>query len=331
MWYRIRKPMELLNSNGVKTQSVLIGQDIDIGRFHTFMTYGATPFSMIPALKKLKEEYGKRIVYDMDDALSLIDISNFNYYEVKKSINSVHKMLEYADYVTVSTPEMERYVRTLTGLPIKVIPNCYSEFEWTYPRPKREGIRIGYTGSATHVPDLINILPAIKNIQQKNKDVKFLIQGFGNPDYPTFYDQYRYACPIEGIEALKTMDRMLSEIQFEWVPEVEYMNYPSTLINMSLDIGLCPLSGTPFNRCRSACKAMEYTLSGALAIASDIEPYRFDQSSVLVKDDEWESTIEYYITHSEERDLKRREHLAWLIENRNIDTKLDLLKSVYHT
>jgi hypothetical protein len=128
---------------------------------------------------------------------------------------------------------------------------------------------------------------------------------------------------------LNKLDSLIKEINFEWIPFVDFSNYPATLTNMALDIGICPLKETPFNKCRSASKAMEYTLSGALALASDVTAYRQDPTSILVKDTEWLEKLEYYIQNPTEREEQRLKHLQWLQQNREITTQQDILKSIY--
>lgn len=326
-WYRTEHPINALKAHGVDTEIIAINQDFD-DKTDVFQFYGAYPFSFQLPLEWMKKE-GKRIIYDADDALDLIDITNHNYYGVKKDLGSVKQILDQADEITVSTPEMEKYMRRKSDKKITVIPNCFVPSEWTYPRPKREGIRIGFAGSATHIGDLIEVLPAIKNLQQKY-DITFLIMGLSShSDYKRWYQEYRYVSTEEGIKELELFDKLLTEIRFEFVPFVESSMYPSTLINMALDIGLAPLKDTPFNRCRSACKAMEYTLSGALCLASYLEPYKEDKNSYKVLDGQWEEQIEFFINNPLIRDSARNEHLKWTKENRDINTKIDLLKSVY--
>jgi hypothetical protein len=128
---------------------------------------------------------------------------------------------------------------------------------------------------------------------------------------------------------INELDKLLSEIKFEWVPGVDFGDYPSTLRNVSLDFGLCPLKDTPFNRCRSASKAMEYNLAGALAFSSNIVTYQNDPTSILVNDTDWEEQLEFYITHPEIKEKVQSEHLSWIRNNRNIMDKVDLLKSIY--
>ena len=326
--YRIKQPMEMLDRNGVKTHAIHLNEDVDnIEDYKSFQFYGATPFSMERVFKYMKEN-GKKIVYDMDDALELIEPTNPFYYSVKKDKSSQLLALQYADHITVSTPEFIPYLKDKTTAPITVIPNCYVPSEWTYPRPKREGFRIGFSGSATHVEDLIDIIPVIRNLQSKY-DIKFLIMGVGQSDYRSWYKDFRYSAPEEATKKLEELDRLLAGIQFEWIPYVDYTIYPSTLINMALDIGLCPLKDTPFNRHRSACKAMEYTLSGALALSSNVITYQNEPTSVLTKD--WETDIEYFINNPDRLKATRETHLDWIKENRDIITQLEPLKKIYLT
>lgn len=327
-WYRIKHPQEALTDHGVPSVLINLNEDVVTDNLQSFQFYGAYPFRADKVFEYLKSE-GKKIVYDADDALDWIDPSNPFYYTVKKDLGSVSEALNYADEITVSTPEMKKYMEGKTDKKVTVIPNCYDPKEWTYTRPKREGFRIGFSGSPTHVGDLVKVLPAIRNIQKKYPQVVFTIQGFGTEEYGEWFKNYRYVATEEGIKDLYLMDKLLADIKFEWVPFVDFSSHPSTLTNMSFDIGLCPLKDTPFNRCRSACKAMEYELSGALALASDLPTYQEDLSSILVSDDRWEQIIEFYIKNPDVLLKTHHEHLVWLKENRDINTKIDLLKSVY--
>lgn len=155
--------------------------------------------------------------------------------------------------------------------------------------------------------------------------------GFANVDYQQWLTHFKYAATPEGLKAIEEFELVMKDITFEWIPYVDFASYPSTLINMSLDIGICPIKDTSFNKARSASKAMEYTLSGALALASDIGPYREDPTSVLVKDNEWEQALESYIHFPEKRKELHSQHLEWIKNNRNIQSPeiIDLLKGVY--
>lgn len=320
--------MEALNTHGVETKMIRINEDIEFDPVTAVQVYGIYPFSFEKSLQFIKSQ-GKKIVYDMDDALDLIDLSNPFYYAVKHDSFSERELFKYADHITASTPAIARYAATKTTVPITVVPNCYSPEEWTFPRPEREGIRIGFAGSTTHVEDLLLVLPSIKKLQEKY-DIKFLLFGFGPSTYTQWIQDFRFAGTDESRIQLEKLIPLLDSMTFEWIPFVDFEHFPSTLINMSLDIGLCPLTDTSFNQARSASKAMEYTLAGALALTSDREAY-IDPSSINVKDGHWEEELEFYITHPELRKEAQQRHLQWIKENRNINSPqmLDLLKSVY--
>lgn len=326
-WYRIQQPMEAMRRAGVPVTSIRLNEDVVLDDIRSVQVYGIFPFSFETALTYIKSQ-GIRIVYDLDDALDMIDPSNPFYHSVRRDAFSEREIFKFADHVTASTQAIANYARTKTELPITVVPNCYNPEEWTYPRPPREGIRIGFAGSTTHVEDLLPVLPHIRALQEKYS-ITFLLFGFGPETYDKWIRDYRFAGTDQSREDLDKFVALMEGIKFEWVPFVDFENFPSTLINMSLDIGLCPLKDSGFNRARSASKAMEYTLGGALALCTDIEAYNQDPTSVLVKDGHWYDELEFYITHPEERKAAQEGHLQWIKEKRNIDTQVDLLKSIY--
>ena len=60
----------------------------------------------------------------------------------------------------------------------------------------------------------------------------------------------------------------------------DLQNYPCKLASIRPDIGLCPLTDTAFNRCKSPIKWMEYAMAGAATVASPVEPYLHGPSMV---------------------------------------------------
>jgi len=320
--------MDLMYNHGIDTRSLDIHTDFSEDLYNEIKAvqiYGIYPFSFKSAIETMKKD-GKRIIYDFDDAMELVDPSSPFYNAVQRDKGTAKAMFDLSDHITVATPTLKEYASRFTSAPISVIPNCYVESEWKYPRPKREGIRIGFVGSATHVEDLIPVLPTIRKLQ-KSHNIKFYIMGFAKTDFDLWVRQYKALAEEAGKQAVDNFVKELQEIQFQWIPFVDFEHYPSTLINLSLDIGLCPLKDTPFNRCRSSSKAMEYTLSGALALASNLPTYSQDPTSVLV--DNWEDVLTYYVTHLDKIEPKRQEHLEWLQKNRNIENQLVLLKDIY--
>ncbi len=326
-WYRIKRPMDTLAKHGYPTIRLGIDTDIDeslINDIKSLQVYGIYPFSFNKVLQYFKEK-GVKIVYDLDDALDLIETSNPFYYNVKKDANSERELFKIADHITVSTEAMKEYVQVRTNKPITVIPNCYTPEEWDFPHKEHTRLRIGFAGSTTHVEDLLEVLPAIIELKKKY-DFDFILYGFAQTDYPTWFNSFQHVCTPEALKHLVEFDKLISQLKFEWVPFTEFSLFPQTLINLNLDIGLCPLKDTPFNRSRSASKAMEYTLSGSLAISSPIRAY---EDPTVIRTNNWYETLEYYILNPSERITKHQEHLQWIKDNRDTNKMIDLLKSVY--
>ncbi len=334
-YYRILQKMQALGKSGVKVYEFAKDADISddiINDLHSFQFYGIYPFGFESVLKFLKEK-GIKIVYDTDDALQFIDESNPHYYDVQKSARSFYEIVPFVDEFTVSTPKFIEYIRNVRpDAKITVIPNTYRETDWTFERPKREGIRIGYAASASHIEDLLLILPAIKNLQKKYEDTKpirFILMGFGTDTYEKAIKDIAWVAPQKGKDIIKEVDRQLREIKFEWIPAIPFQQYFPTLINTALDFGVCPLQDTPFNHHRSAIKALEYTMAGALALATNLPPYWEDQTSVLLHNTQWESKLEFCINNPQAVADTKAIHLQWAKENRNVNNQIDLLKSVY--
>lgn len=330
-WYRIKHVKDALDRAGIETVYLPINEDIDdevIDSLMSVQLYGAYPFSFEHVLTYLKEK-GVKIVYDVDDALELIPIENPFHASVKKDLGSVAQILDYADEVTVATPKLKEYIEERYKGKVTVIPNCYDPLEWTHKRVEHKEIRIGFAGASPHVSDLIDIIPTIKTLQSKY-DIKFYLMGFGTTDYETWFKQYRYIAQPEATLELRKLDALLKEIKYEWIPFVDYTLYPQVLTEMSLDIGLCPLKDTPFNSYRSASKAMEYTLSGALPMSpNSSESYKHDNNSFKVWD--WDLQLEALVMRFNKNGSIKElgDYIKWTKENRNIDTQIDLLKSVY--
>lgn len=328
-WYRTKHPKDLLESKGVTTHLLRPNEDIDREVYDSIKSvqlYGIYPFSFARTLTTLKQD-GKKIVYDIDDALDLLDITNPFYYSVMKDYGSAMEIIPFADHITAATPALAEYMKKKTNVPITVIPNCYVRDEWWFPRPKRERFRIGFAGAAPHIGELLPILPVIENLQSKYDDVKFLLMGFGQRTYGEWFDAHRFISTPDGKTLLDLFDKALSKVKHEWIPFVDFAYYPQVLTNMALDVGICPLADTPFNRHRSTSKAMEYTLSGALALAQNVAPFSQDPTSTLV--DDWEKALTFFIENRDAIEIERLKHLRWIEENRNMDDQLETLKEVY--
>ena len=112
-------------------------------------------------------------------------------------------------------------------------------------------VRIGWGGSLGHREDIKWVIPVLRGTVLRHPEVTLAIMG----------------------------DPSLRDL-FAWVPRGQFEFTTGGSIDAyrgfvaGLDIGIGPLLPTEFNRCRSDVKFLEYTAGGALAIVSDLEPYR---------------------------------------------------------
>ena len=103
--------MELMYRHGIDTRSLDIHTDINqtlYDKITAVQVYGIYPFSFKSAIETMKKD-GKKIVYDFDDAMELIDESNPFYKDVQRDKPTAKAMFELADVITVATPAFKVY------------------------------------------------------------------------------------------------------------------------------------------------------------------------------------------------------------------------------
>lgn len=151
--------------------------------------------------------------------------------------------------VTVSTPYLAERLRERVSdcAPIEVIENrAPSEFLAPVPVQRRLGerLRVLYTGSTTHGPDIALIAQAVKATAGK-------------------VDWVFFRRPPKGV-AQRTV---------RCAPQVPFETFPARLRELAPHVVVAPLVDHPFNRAKSPLKLFEAAYAGAACIASDLEPY----------------------------------------------------------
>jgi hypothetical protein len=119
-------------------------------------------------------------------------------------------------------------------------------------------VRILYMGTATHGADLDLVLPALARLHE------------------TFGD--RIAIEIVGIIGPAALPPFIRRVE---VPQRAGLSYPAFVAWLTdrqrvqpWSIGIAPLADTPFNRCKSAIKMLDYAALGLATVASDMPVYR---------------------------------------------------------
>jgi glycosyltransferase involved in cell wall biosynthesis len=312
---RVRRPLFELLKRGhrISLQSwggVPIKTDIVI--FNNLLE--APLEEMINDLKKHKI----KIVYDCDDAQDVHPDHLTNTAQIKRSMASYDFLLKNADLITTTTPTLAAHLAERTDKPIKVLPNCLipEEFPERWECPK---LRIGLAGSLSHAKDLLHILDEIIALRKKY-DFDFVLFGFNTKSFEEWLERCKGTALYPISLGLKVK---LKKLNFICKAAVPAKDYAATLAGLSLDIGLCPLDDSLFNRNKSCIKFYEYAMVGTCAVASDVLP--FSEEPVTKMDQ-----LERLIADKDFREAETERQRAWVMENRDMTKKYVLWEEAFY-
>lgn len=203
---------------------------------------------------------GKRLVYEIDDDVFNVTVENwiaYRIYSQPEVQEAVSASAGLADLVTVTTEPLAEVMRKHNPN-VAVIPN-YVPGELVTWEPvwsdKVQAARepgqvvIGWQGGASHAQDIAMVAPALRHVIDKHKHADV---------------------HIIGTDFRQTIGRPATFTN--WVPSDASLRYYKFL--RAFDVGIAPLTGTVFDRSKSALKVIEYWSLGIPVLASDCEPYR---------------------------------------------------------
>jgi glycosyltransferase involved in cell wall biosynthesis len=197
---------------------------------------------------------GKPVIYETDDALQFVPAHH------KKPIYNddvgptVEKFVGRADLVTVSTPALAEIFQPLTRqvvvLPNYLSPNLWGEEIVSRKTTSQNRVRIGFVGSKNHDRDFATLVPLLKEALAKYPDVEVI--SFGG-----------ISGGLEGLARFSVIP-----------PHYDYVRHPKRLATTEIDIAICPLEPSEFNRCKSNIKFLEFGFLAIPGVFADLEPYR---------------------------------------------------------
>ena len=251
------------------------------------------------------------LVVDIDDDIFGERAGDSYDYEAHRS--SVERLVGAADLVTVSTEALRDVMAPRAGR-VVVVPNMLDELLWfggvdpaTAPAPapangpparvaRRIGARIAtrarrpqrrtcdlvYVGTRTHGDDLALLRPVMERLRG-HPDIDFRLSVVGGEALPSRgHDCWYQPVPIPTTRQHHAYP--------EFVPWLRSRSH-------DWDIAVAPLQDTPFNRCKSDLKHLEYAALGLPTAFSDVAPYRtsvrHDETGLLTANttDAWCSAI----------------------------------------
>lgn len=211
---------------------------------------------------------GRPVIYDLDDNFLAVPEGHPMAARLAPVAPYARELLSRASLVTVSTPRLGRAFSACNAQ-IEVLPNLIDESLWDVPsQPRPRGpVRIVHAGTPSHAADLSGVTAALARVKERfGRDVELVFMG-SSP---------------EGLDALS-------------IPFAEdYAAYARALSALAPDIGVAPLEDTPFNRCKSAVKWLEYSAAGAAGVFSDCPAYecvRHGETGLKVRSGEWEEAV----------------------------------------
>lgn len=218
---------------------------------------------LLPA-RELARRLGKLQVYEIDDLMDEIPEWSPQYVHYPRgghAVKSIHEWIGACDHLIVSTRPLGEAYEARTGTRFTVSPNALDFSKWVPKSRTSERIRVGWTGSTTHLKDLAEAQYAVFRVLEEHANVDLVMMG-----YDGGWKHRLAASPTPSDHALAS--------RVDYYPwHADTATYPQAVANLRIDVAIAPLARNAFNRCRSNVKFLEFAALATPVVASRIEPY----------------------------------------------------------
>ena len=248
--------------------------------------------------ERLFKRAGKPIVFDFDDAIWLLDISEGNKrFAFLKRPHKTAGIIALADTVIAGNEYLAAYARKF-NTKVLVIPTTLNtnDFKPLEPTVRKDAVCIGWTGSHTTIKHFELAIPVLKRLKDKYGDgVYFKVIGATPNDTETG--------PL-NLHA--------------WRAETEIADI------QELDIGIMPLPDDEWSKGKCAFKGLQYMALGIPAVMSAVgvnkELISDGKNGYLAMDEEaWFSKLCVLIENAELRKRIGAEGRKTIIANYSLD------------
>lgn len=221
--------------------------------------------------------HGKKVFYDLDDDVwAISDLNPAKGFYTPQVLYNIETILSMCDGVYTSTLPLKN-VLTKFNSNVNIVPNLV-EIPVQH-KEQHQKIRIGYSGSKSHVGDFSpKLVYALIKLFKKYKDkIEYFFIGYIPEELKP------YATFIGGVETQHY---------------IEALNY------IDFDISLISLKDTEFNKSKSNLKWLDSSITRSCPVASDVYCYSEIEDGVTgikVRDDRWYDILEELIFNDDKR------------------------------
>lgn len=298
--YRVYHQIEQLHFNGYSCDWIFYN-DVkkEMIKYYRIILLYRCPYTIeIGKVIKEARKHNKIVIFDIDDLVIdkkytsqikyLDNLSEKEYEEYMDGVNRMQKTLRLCDYAITSTPtlklELENYIEGEVFLNRNVASEEMIKYSQLALKEIKKGkhknkVILGYfSGSITHNDDFNMILPIIKEILLKYKNVYLAVVGL-----------------LDIPEELACVKEQIINKEF-----VDWRRLPYLI--RGVDINICPLEDTIFNRAKSENKWVEAGLVKVPTIASKVGAFEEcitnGVNGILCSTlEEWKEQLENLIEH----------------------------------
>lgn len=284
-------------------------------------------------LKQMQQEFGFRMIYEIDDVVFREDIPDYNKFKpafISDEIrNSTMDIINMCDEVTVTCDFMRDIYKEKTGKSeITVIPNYPPRF-WmgnffderrvsqNYDKHKKRP-RILYAGSGAHF-DVAN------RVGQKD--------DFEHVNDVIIATRHKYQWVFIGAFPLALRPYIMNK-EIEFHPWQALYNYPRKIYDLEIQMSVAPLQNNNFNKAKSDLKYIEGCCYGIPVACQDLCTYK-DADIKFNTGEEMIACIEKELSkagHYKNQAIQRRKvaEKRFLELDENIDSYLELYSFPYN-
>ncbi len=298
-YYRLVPQMRLLQKLG---HDVMLIPHTDKHLRDYVVSADIAIFEMLMAdwLYDLAKKNGTKVIFECDDLLHATHKNHYSYKETR----GIKGILMYLRIMRIIT-KCDAVITTNKGLArvygwfkkTLVFDNYIDTMHWVREKKKNttKRVRLLWAGSTSHTGDLMSMERVLSKILNKYKNVQFIYVGMGGIKSPDPNARFIY-----GDDFWRNLpdnrESLLPTPAFAW---------PYALASLQADLAIAPLDKNYFNKFKSQCKYLEYSINKIPAVYSgwfytDVEHGK--TGFLANNEDEWVEYISRLIENKELRE-----------------------------